>query len=58
MANIEQCDDIDLLRQMVTGWRKNAHEALKAENYTARIDAFLEVTVDARLFLLRRGELP
>jgi hypothetical protein len=31
--------------------RRNAHDALKAENFTARIDGFLEVNVAARLFL-------
>lgn len=58
MDAIEQATDLEILQAMITGWRKNAHDALRAENYTARIDGYLEAHVDARLFLMRRGDLP
>jgi hypothetical protein len=58
MGAIEAGDDLQVVRRMIKDWRKNAHGALTAENYTVRIDGFLEVHVDARLFLLRRGGMP
>ena len=44
------------LQEMVDGWRQNAHDALLADDYTADVDKYLEVTVDARLFLWRTGQ--
>jgi hypothetical protein len=42
---------------MVEGWRENAHEALAANDYRASVDQYLEVSVDARLYVLARPEL-
>jgi len=36
---------------MTEGWRTNAHEALRADDWTAALDGYLEVRVDARAFL-------
>jgi hypothetical protein len=38
---------VHVLRQMVAGWRTNAHQALAADNWQARVDGYLEVWVDA-----------
>ena len=43
------------LRDVVAGWRKNAERAITAENWTASVDGYLEVTVDARLFVFQHG---
>lgn len=45
------------LRTMVEGWRANALRAIEADNWQAEVDAFLEVSVDARLALQSRGAL-
>jgi hypothetical protein len=45
------------LKAMVDGWRRNALRALAAEDYRADVDEYLEVSVDARLYLLARPEL-
>jgi hypothetical protein len=38
----------------VEGWRAQAHKALTATDYRAGVDKFLEVSVDARVYLLNR----
>jgi hypothetical protein len=45
------------LQQMVSGWRENALEALAADDYRASVDQYLEVSVDARLYLFAQPEL-
>jgi hypothetical protein len=47
----------DALVTLVHQWRANALEALRAEDWRASVDAYLEVMVDARLYLLSQGEL-
>ena len=42
---------------MVEGWRANAHGALTADDYRASVDKVLEVTFDARVYLLRQGQI-
>ena len=42
---------------MVDSWRENALAALAADDYRASVDKYLEVSVDARLYLLARREL-
>lgn len=42
---------------MVEGWQEHAHEALAANDYRASVDTYLEVSVDARLYVLARPEL-
>jgi hypothetical protein len=54
MQAIEKATPQETLRIMVEGWRANAHEALTADNYRASVDKFLEVSVDARLYVLAR----
>jgi hypothetical protein len=54
---IDQGTPLETLRAMVDGWRENAHEALAADDYRASVDQYLEVSVDARLYLLARPEL-
>jgi hypothetical protein len=41
---------------MVHGWRDNALAALHADNWRAAVDDYLEVTADARLYLLSQGQ--
>lgn len=48
---------LDILRFMTYGWRHNALRALTAEDWTAEIDGYLGVRVDARAYLLSHGEL-
>jgi hypothetical protein len=57
MQAIEKATPLETLRIMVEGWRANAHEALTADNYRASVDTFLEVSVDARLYVLARPAL-
>lgn len=45
-----------MLRDMVAGWRRNALKALDADDWTAQVDAYLEVRVDARLAVLTKPE--
>ena len=47
----------DALVTLVHQWRANALQALQAEDWKASVDAYLEVTVDARLYLLSQGRL-
>ena len=48
---------VEELRKVVHGWRRNALKALTAEDWKASVDRSLEVTVDARAYLLARGQL-
>jgi hypothetical protein len=54
---IDRGTSVESLQRMVEGWRENAHEALAADDYRASVDQYLEVSVDARLYLLARPEL-
>jgi hypothetical protein len=47
----------DALVTLVHGWRANAMQALTAEDWKASVDAYLEVAVDARMYLLSQGKL-
>jgi hypothetical protein len=47
----------DALVTLVHEWRANALHALQAEDWKASVDAYLEVTVDARMYLLSQGKL-
>lgn len=47
----------DTLVTVIHQWRANALEALTAEDWKASVDAYLEVAVDARLYLLSQGRL-
>jgi hypothetical protein len=53
---IDRGTSITSLQRMVEGWRENAHEALAADDYRASVDKYLEVSVDARLYVLARPE--
>ena len=44
------------LRNMVAGWRRNALRALTDDTWTAQVDGYLEVRVDARLTALTRPQ--
>jgi hypothetical protein len=57
MQAIERGDAVESLKAMVDGWRRNALKALAADDYRASVDGYLEVSVDARLYLLARPEL-
>ena len=48
---------VETLKAMADDWRRNALKALAANDYRADVDKYLEVTVDARLYLLARPEL-
>jgi hypothetical protein len=54
---IDQGTPLETLRAMVDGWRQNAYQALAADDSRATVDQYLEVSVDARLYLLARPEL-
>lgn len=54
---IDRGTSIESLQCMVEGWREHAHEALAADDYRASVDKYLEVSVDARLYVLARPEL-
>jgi hypothetical protein len=54
---IDQGTPLETLQAMVGGWRHNAHRALAADDDRASVDKSLEVSVDARLYLLARPEL-
>jgi hypothetical protein len=57
MQAIDAGSPMESLKAMVDGWRRNALRALAAEDYRADVDKYLEVSVDARLYLLARPEL-
>jgi len=57
MQALERGETPEVLRGIVSGWRENALKALAAEDYRARVDGSLEVSVDARLYLFARPEL-
>jgi hypothetical protein len=57
MQAIDEGATLESLKAMVEGWRRNALRALAAEDYRADVDKYLEVSVDARLYLLARPEL-
>jgi hypothetical protein len=57
MRAIDEGDAVESLKAMVDGWRRNALQALAANDYRADVDKYLEVSVDARLYLLARPEL-
>lgn len=57
MQAIDAGDAVGGLKAMVDGWRRNALKALAADDYRADVDTYLEVSVDARLYLLARPEL-
>jgi hypothetical protein len=47
----------DALVTLVHQWRANAVQALTAEDWKASVDDYLEVAVDARMYLLSQGKL-
>jgi hypothetical protein len=47
----------ETLRTMIQDWRTNAYGALGAENWQTSIDDSLDITVDARLYLLSQNRL-
>ena len=47
----------DTLVTLVHEWRVNALRALMAEDWKASVDDYLEVAVDARMYLLSQGKL-
>ena len=57
----QRIDDPQVTREalatLVHQWRANALQALHAEDWKASVDAYLEVAVDARMYLLSQGEL-
>jgi hypothetical protein len=57
----QRIDDPQVPREalvtLVHEWRANALQALHAEDWKASVDAYLEVMVDARLYLLSQGKL-
>jgi hypothetical protein len=57
MRGLEDGTALESLKCMVEGWRANAHQALTADDYRACADNFLEVSVDATVYLLRRGQI-
>jgi hypothetical protein len=57
MQAIDKETPPEALRQMVDGWRTNALQALAANDYRASVDGYLEVSADARLYLLARPAL-
>ena len=57
MQAIERGTSLETLRRMVEGWRANAHQALTADDYHASVDNYLEVSVDARLYVLASPDL-
>lgn len=57
MQAIDEGDAVERLKAMVDGWRRNALKALAADDYRADVDQYLEVSVDARLYLLARLDL-
>ena len=48
---------LEQAQQLVQGWRANALKALTADDWTAPVDGYLEVRVDARLALMSQGKL-
>jgi len=44
----------EALVTLVERWRTNALRAVGADNWRAQVDRYLEVWVDARLYLFRR----
>jgi len=54
---VDRGTSIESLQRMVEGWREHAHEALAVDDYRASVDKYLEVSVDARLYVLARPEL-
>ena len=58
MSLCQHVEDVTVSREalvrLVEGWRTNAMRALGADTWRARVDDYLEVEVDARLFLFRR----
>jgi hypothetical protein len=57
MQAIDEGASGESLQAMVDGWRENALEALAADDYRADVDKYLEVSADARLYLLARPAL-
>ena len=57
MQAIDAGDAAESLKAMVDGWRRNALQALASHDYRADVDKYLEVSVDARLYLMARPEL-
>jgi hypothetical protein len=47
----------DALVTLVHEWRANALQALHADDWKASVDAYLEVSVDARMYLLSQRKL-
>jgi hypothetical protein len=47
----------DTLVTVVHQWRANALKALTADDWKASVDDYLEVTADARLYLLSQDKL-
>jgi hypothetical protein len=48
---------LETLRRLVAEWRANAVRALEANDWTATVDKYLEVRVDARLSTLQHKHL-
>jgi len=57
----QHIDNPDVTREalvaLVHQWRANALQALTAEDWKASVDEYLEVAVDARMYLLSQGKL-
>ena len=55
--SVERSKTLAAVQEDVTQWRTNALEALTADNWTASIDDYLEVCVDARQYLLTQRKI-
>jgi hypothetical protein len=57
----QHIDNPDVTREtlvaLVHQWRANALQALRADDWKASVDGYLEVAVDARMYLLSQGKL-
>ena len=57
----QHIDQRDVTREalvaLVHQWRANALQALRADDWKASVDEYLEVAVDARMYLLSQGKL-
>jgi hypothetical protein len=57
MRGLENRTAMETRNCIVERCRAKAHQALTADDYRACVANFLEVSVDARVYLLRRGQI-
>ena len=57
LVDMIETNTIEDTRDTIHAWRRSALTALDAEDWTAMVDSYIEVKVDARAYLITMGNI-